>query len=536
LGCTAAISLWLLSAAGRNLANFRPVSNDEGELLEVSYTLATTGQLASPMYAGFFDAEDHHLWTLPLQHVLDAAAFKAFGAGFAQARWVSLAAALASMWTIGWLALRWYGLTAALVTEALLVFWRSELTQGTTGLPLLDVARVARYDVLAIAFGWLAIAALDLAITQKSARTLPHVSAGILAGLAALTQFYGVFALPVMLLGATRKRAVVGGAALALTPWLAFAAWHHADLAGQLSVYGQRGDFLNPAFYTHNIAAEPARYADVLAQRVPDDVAGASEVAFQTSLYVLLALVPALVWRISRFVRCPEGRGDRLLLLSLASSAGLLLVVDQTKTPLYAIVLVPPVCLLLGAGGSDLLRWPWQGSRPWLGSLVTAASVALLVALTSDGLRAYSVDRAESAQVTPYASIGRQIEAALPADGVVLGPERWWWALHARSYVSLRSLWFQWQSRDGATSFTQLIEHWQPRGVIVNNNVRDDIKAFPPALQEQFWTFIGSCTRLVGNVDDPTYFDVQLYEVRPEGCIDSGYTYNQSSYTYNRHR
>jgi hypothetical protein len=499
------------------------VSNDEGELLEVSYTLATTGALASPMYAGFFGAEDYHLWTLPVQHVLDAVAFKAFGAGIPQARWVSLAAALVTLWTLGWLALRWYGLTAALLTELLLVFWRSDVTVGTTGLPLLDVARVARYDVLAIAFGWLAIAALDLASTSNSRRGL--ATAGFLGGLAALTQFFGLFALPVVLLGAQRKRVVLGGAALALAPWLAFVAWHHADLAGQLSVYGQRGDFLNPSFFTRNITAEPARYADVLAQRMPDDVVGSSAVAFELGRLLLLALAPAVLWRIWRYRRCPN-RGDRLLLLCLASSAGLLLVVDQTKTPLYAIVLVPPACILIAACWSDLLRWLWQQRRPWLAVLASAATLALLLGVISDGLRAYSVDRAESAQVTPYASVGRQIEAALPTDGVVLGPERWWWALHSHPYVSLRSLWFQWQSQDGAASFTDLVQRWQPRSVIVNNNVRDDIKAFPSERQAQFWTFIQSCTRPVGSVEDPTYFDVQVYEVRRGECIDSAYTYN----------
>jgi hypothetical protein len=295
-------------------------------------------------------------------------------------------------------------------------------------------------------------------------------------------------------------------------------AWHQADLAGQLSVYGQRGDFLNPTFYVHNITAEPIRYAEVLTQRAPDDVVGASEVAFQTSGYLLLALAPALAWRIWRFLRCPRRQGDHLLLLSLASAAGLLLVLDQTKTPLYAIVLVPPACLVLAAAWSDLLRWPVPRPRPWLGSLAAAATVALLVAVIADGLRTYGVDRTESAQVTPYASVGRQIGAELPADGVVLGPERWWWALHTRRYVSLRSLWFQWQSRAGATPLTDLIESWRPRGVIVNNNVRDDIQAFPAELQEQFWTFIGSCTRQVGSVEDPTYFDVQVYEVRPGAC------------------
>jgi hypothetical protein len=524
VGCTAALTAWFLASAGRNLENFRPVSNDEGELLEVSYTLATTGALASPMYTGFFNTEDHHLWTLPLQHVLDAAAFKAFGAGIAQARWVSLVAAVATLWTLGWLALRWYGLAAALLTEVLMVFWRSDVTVGITGLPLLDVARVARYDVLAIAFGWLAIAAVDLAIVRNSRRRPATAGflaglGGFLAGLATLTQFFGLFALPVVLLGARRKAAVGGGAALALAPWLAFVGWHHADLAGQLSVYGQRGDFLNPTFYTHNITTEPTRYADVLAQRMPDDVAGASALAFQLSLLLLLALIPAVLWRIWRYRRCPN-RADRLLPLSLASSAGLLLVVDQTKTPLYAIVLVPPACLVLAAGWSDLLRWVWQQRRFWLTLLTSAATFLLLLGVTSDGLRAFGVDRAESAQVTPYASVGRQIEGALPADGVVLGPERWWWALHNHPYISLRSLWFQWQSRDGEASFADLIERWQPRGVIVNNNVRDDIKAFPTALQEQFWTYIQRCTRPVGSVDDPTYFDVQVYEVRPDGCND----------------
>jgi hypothetical protein len=524
LACTAATSVWLLTTGSRNLDNFRPVSNDEGELLEVSYTLATTGALASPMYAGFFDAEDHHLWTLPVQHLADAAAFKAFGAGVTQARWVSLVAAVAILWTSSWLALRWYGLAAALLTQALLLVWRSDLTAGPTGLPLLDIARVARYDVLAIALGWLAIAALDLAISQQRGRIAKLATAGFLAGLAALTTFYGVFALPVVVLGARKKTSdmawPLAGASLAIVPWLAYVAWHAADLSGQLSVYGQRGDFLNPTFYAHNIAAEPTRYADVLSQRMPVEVVGTAALAFQASAWLLLALAPAVAWLIWRSRRCPPRRGDHLLLLSLASCAGVLVVLDQTKTPLYASVLVPPICLALAAGWSDLLRWLWQRPRAWLGGVAAAATVGLLLAVIADGLRAYDVDRSESAQVTPYASVGRQIEAALPADGVVLGPERWWWAVHTRPYVSLRSLWFQWQSQDGAVSFTDLLKRWQPRSVIVNNNVRGDIQAFPAALQEQFWAFIGSCTRLVGGVDDPTYFDVQVYAVRPDRCID----------------
>ena len=61
----------------------------------------------------------------------------------------------------------------------------------------------------------------------------------------------------------------------------------------------------------------------------------------------------------------------------------------------------------------------------------------------------------------------------------------------------------------------------QPDSVIVNVNARADIHAFPDALQQQFWQFIERCTSLVADLDDPTYFDTQVYEVLrppPEGC------------------
>jgi 4-amino-4-deoxy-L-arabinose transferase-like glycosyltransferase len=133
-----------------------------------------------------------------VQHVLDALAFRCFGPGVAQARWVSVIAGVSIVWSVGWLALRWYGLPAALTAELLLTIWRSDLTAGATGLPLLDVARVARYDVLAVACVWLALVALE----RFPKRPL---LAGVCAGLAVLSQFFGVFVLPVLLLAGGRR-------------------------------------------------------------------------------------------------------------------------------------------------------------------------------------------------------------------------------------------------------------------------------------------------------------------------------------------
>jgi hypothetical protein len=145
----------------------------------------------------------------------------------------------------------------------------------------------------------------------------------------------------------------------------------------------------------------------------------------------------------------------------------------------------------------------------WLATLV------LLVPTINDGSSAYAIDRAEAAQVTPYAEVGQRIRDALPSDGVVLGPERWWWAVHERPYISLRSLWFQWASGNGQRSFADLAAARQPTSLIVNNNVRDDVRAFPTTLQDQFWTFVDQCTELAQTIDDPTYFQIDVYRVLP---------------------
>jgi hypothetical protein len=102
LACTLAISAAFGRLAAHNLANFRPVSNDEVELIAVGYKLASQGILGSDMYVGFFGGDQHHFETLPLQHVLDALSFRVFGAGILQARLVSLLAGISVVWSAGW--------------------------------------------------------------------------------------------------------------------------------------------------------------------------------------------------------------------------------------------------------------------------------------------------------------------------------------------------------------------------------------------------------------------------------------------------
>jgi 4-amino-4-deoxy-L-arabinose transferase-like glycosyltransferase len=504
--------VWTLLVSGvfgrlalHNLANFRPISNDEGELIAVGYKLATQGVLGSDMYAGFFGADQHLLYILPVQHVLEALSFKVLGAGIAQARLVSVLAALSIVWVGGWLAFRWYGLVAAMLCEFLLVGWQSNLTEAWNGLPLLGVARTARYDVLAVAFAWLSIACLDL--TLRRPRPLTALAAGISGGLAALSQFFGAFVLPLLLLTAVWKSQrrsagwIVAGAGLVILPWLAYAALHASDLRGQLVVYGDRGDFFRPTFYLENALAEPRRFAHLLTPPVVD-FTDPETIDYPLSPWLLVVgAFPALLYVARR-----GEIGDRLLIGSLVTFGGLLVLVDQTKVPLYSVLLLPTVCLALAAGWVALLRW----SRVRLP--VSVLTLGLLLTLGWEGIRAYQVDFDQAERVSSYLGIGREIEADLTPGAAVLGPERWWWALHEHPYLSLRSVWWQW-SDAAAPHFVDWVTSTRTQAVIVNVNVRDDIRSFPVPLQAQFWNFLARCATQVDDIVDVNYFEIEVYRV-----------------------
>jgi len=511
----AAWTLALTAMFGRiaiyNLGNYRPVSNDEMELMAVAYKLATQGVLGSDLYAGFYNADQHFMITLPLEHLFNAASFKVLGAGVAQMRWVAVVAGVALLWIVSWLAYRWYGLGTSILSGLLLIAWPSNLTQAPNGLPWLGVTRAARYDILAVTFAWLAVAWLYLLLRHK--RWQIALALGISCGLAALAQFIGAFALPLVLanwLWARGRRGLAEphlyliaiGAFLAALPWLVFVAQHHADWTAQLTVFGtNRWDVFNPSFYLTNLMSEPGRYQDLLRQGPPEDP-GAPNSPVSQSL-IALAIWPAaayLTWRALR----TRAAGDRLLFSSLVIFAGFLVLVDQAKTPLYAIILVPSICMAIAVATTAL----WEHNK--LAKVVVAA-VAILIA--RDSFAAYQTYLAQAAQVSQYLGVGVQLEDAIGPGAHILGPERWWWALHDHPYASLRSIWWQWSARAGPSQnprFEQWVTSTQADAIIINDNIRDDIHAFPEALQQQFWAYVSACTTPVLDLTDASYLRIEV--------------------------
>lgn len=519
LGLTALFT-WI---AAIDLENFRPVSNDDVWIMSASYKLAMQGVFGSDLYAGFFHADRHYFIALPVHHILQASSFRVLGAGVAQARLVSLIGAVLLLWAVSWLAYRWYGLAVALLTGVFLVFWRSDLIATWPGLPLLTVARSGRYDVGAVAWSWLALLFLDR-LMWRSGR-LTALTVGLCSGLAALPQFFGAAALPLVSLAwlwHRGKRAlketttywIVTGVLVVLLPYGLYVASHFADFLGQSSLKEGRTDFGNPGFYLTNVSREPERFAAFWHRPLPR-LPLVDAFSRPASPWLLVAGIgPALLYLGARSRRAGMMH-DRLLGLCLIVTAGFLALADQTKAPVYAIILLPPLCLTLALGWVGTLRAAWeQGWWLPLRLALAGVSVGLLAIIARESRAAYQIDLRQSGEVSRYLDVGRGIDAHLTPGARVLGADRWWWALRDHPYRSLNSVWPQWRiAREQGKRLPELsdwIHQIQPDFIVVSNDVR---RMYPDELQNQYLSFLQRCALLVGAWTDRTYGPIEIYRL-----------------------
>jgi hypothetical protein len=225
---------------------------------------------------------------------------------------------------------------------------------------------------------------------------------------------------------------------------------------------------------------------------------------------------PALAWVAVR-ARRRESTGDQILIASLATSSAGLALIDSTKAPLYAVVLLPPVCIAIGSLIAQLTTWGTAArsrSKKW--AVLTVATL-LVILLAFDGLRAFRIERQEASAASAYLEVGARIRSSLPERTTILGPHRWWWALHDYRYLSLHNIWWQWRLASAGSGptpeFADFIANTGARYLIVNGDVRAAIKRFPESLQQQFWRFLdGNCSR-VAAWRDHSYSEIELYRV-----------------------
>ena len=456
-----------------NLAQFPTIQYDEPSILAPGYYLFTHGVYGSPMFKGFYGQERLYLEVTPLMPLLQGASGHLLGIGVWQMRFAPAAAGLLTL-------VLTYALACAITTDqragskagvlavTLLLLWPwriPALPFSGSGIPLIDIARVARYDMLVPVFGLGALLAYHHARQNASLR-LDGLS-GLLAGLAGLANVYGLLWVGVLLsLHAIDRRvktesvwhgpvSVLTGAGLVWIGWLAISLLNWTELQGQFSKHTADGrfDFWSFSFYLDSLLREPHRYGLILSRPATYLNPG--------SLLLLLGLPLAILMALGRVTRGEARSLLRLLGPALLFPLIFALLVN-TKRPFYLATVAPLFALLIG----------------WLVVTVSAGRVnsrrrlipALLIgAVCMHGAFALITLHRSAAQALPPATFFRQLAQTLPPDGRILGPPEYWLGLSDRDYRSLALPFLLADPRDpAAPTFAQALTTIAPDIILLH--------------------------------------------------------------------
>jgi hypothetical protein len=310
---------------------------------------------------------------------------------------------------------------------------------------LLVYARNGRYDLTATTLVWAAVWLLDT--HTRHPRTRTAFALGLTAALAALTQFFGAFILlPIALIFLTHRKRPFrrhpilpfsAGFLLLAGPYLAYILAHFDDFVGQSILKGGRIDLLRPGFYLENILREPNRFQP-LNNLLPSQISG---------ILIFAASLAAVAYILHKRIRHPAQKALPIHWLSFAFFILSLALVEQTKAPVYFIILLPGICLGLSAISTRFFKYLYYLNRPFPIRLLAAAPLLLLLSfLLIKGIDSAGLLLTHSRNATNYPALGQQIESVLPSDTVILGPDRWWPPLKDRRYLALNNLWAQWKT------------------------------------------------------------------------------------------
>ncbi len=470
-----------------NVERFPPLHNDEPWILAPGYQLVTRGVYGVDMLAGVANMDAHYLEFLPLFPVLQGLAARFLGLGVFQLRYgPAVLGTLTVALTFG-LGRRMFSERVGVWGALLLVGWR--WASGLhpyfgSGVALLDIARLGRYDILVAPLGLAAAWAAWRA--HRTGRARDDCLSGMLAGLAGLAHLYGLVWVAVVVVwrwlepvhrGVRLKRTlwVLGGAGAAWLPWLLIIARYWDDFAAQ-----QRAVNLRPAAsgvwarVASSFVHEPDRY--LLALRDPASYG-------RPGVWLLLAMAPlALLW-LARETRGgdPERRWAMRAWLAATVMFPLALTLLPSKNFGY-LATVAPLWAVAVAGGLSRLRGQWGAWARW-------ALVLVLV----DGAAGAAHLQGRAARRPSATAILQQVRALTP-PGRVMGPATTWLALADRDYHYNLTAYLWANPVDGAEAMTYAaaFDRLDPQVVVVEG----------PDTRPSGWTDPGSTEGWVAAIYD----------------------------------
>jgi 4-amino-4-deoxy-L-arabinose transferase-like glycosyltransferase len=503
-----AAGLVFLVVSVRHLDTVPQVYEDEPWQASTAYKLLTSRVFGSDLFAGFYNMDQRYYGFMPLHPLLLAGFFRVLGAGLVQARLETVVFSLLTLvltFTLGTrLFSAWVGAIA--VVLLVLVRWTGLTYVQLTGIPLVDFARIARYDPMVPVLG---LAALHVFLSARGPPgSIDHwwlyAVAGFLAGLAGLAHLYGLFWLPILIAMAAwdgRPRAagwVVLGAVLPWLPYVAFVLQDVPDWRGQTLIYSTRFDLLNARWYVDNLVQEYHRYGPGLG---PFGLAWLVRVGFWTSL-VALPLSLAMLARRAIFHADVAARAivvPALLLPVLFAGTIKLKLVN------YTLIELPFFALAMAWG----IRAMWLSRRNWTRPLIAI----LLTAVVLEGAVQLVHLELAAQTTTPYPTFIAAVRQDLPPGARILGLHTYWFGLQDFDY---RSFLVPLNWADEGVALDEALARVAPDVVLVDARMRDYFNSPDVAADRaRFFQWLEQHNgTVIGRIDDPTYGLMEVYLVQ----------------------
>lgn len=548
------LSGWYFGATLPYLGDYPLLDWPQMGIVAPAHKLANEGVYGNDLFAGYHRSELRNYEYMPAYPLLVALSFKLFGLGVLQARLVSV--------LCGWLALMLtfqlgrmlFGVRVGLLAATLLATLRLGLVPGTSGVALIDFARVVRYDILVPVFVLASCCCFVWAVrnseggmspgrasagdtparhTAASYASAGFVFAGGLAGLATLAHIYGAF-LGVLLIAAlwwhrgwrvVRTLApylITCGFGLALLPWIAYLLQDPEAYVGQMSRHQGRFGLLDLSFYWHNLQREVWRYAAWSG--------GSLEAAFlrpRIGIWLVLLLMPAssfVLWqRIQgksqiRTLDVTWQFADRFLLLAFPVLELCLALVVALKRYYYTILVWPFIALQLAFLADWLCRragWRGRAAR-----IALPAVLALVVFESSVGLASM---RQIASGTTRYMELSEAISTALPPGQRGLISQPFWLGLTRHGHRDLRSinlLFLDPPTTSVADSMARLAPDWVVIEGYYFERDATDPRASPGnvGVRQRFLEFgsylVAHCSRTEVQHPSPDYGTIEVYDCR----------------------
>lgn len=481
---------------------------DEPWQASTGWKLATEGVFGSDMFAGLHGMERRYYGYLPIHPMLLAITFGLAGLGLFQARLEAVTMGLLTLLLTWLLGRRLFGGRIATLAVAILLFVRlTFLTRyQLSGILLLDMARIARYDMVVPVFG---LASLHAYLTAaRRQHPALYALAGALAALAGLSHLYGAFWIIVLAALAGWNRAawrniVMLGVGFVI-PWLPYGAYVLGDpqaWAAQTRGYAPRFDLLNPGWYWSNLLNERFRYAQGLGSP------GFSYL-LRPGLWVTAVGLPTAVFLLTR--RAVRGdRAARAVVVPLFVFPPLFAMLIWMKLVNYLVTVVPMAALAMAWGATALWRWSGEEvGRRW----IRVACVALSIAVVAEGAGRIAALEAARARASPYADFITAVRVHIPPRSRVLGLQDYWFGLDDLDYRS----WAVPLIRASENEPSQIADdvalaEIAPSVILIDWQMREFFAGAPARERTIRHWMSRSGFELVATVEDPTYRRMEIY-------------------------